>query len=69
MPWPLPSAKIYGHDATMRGFRTELHESASPPSRIYGGPHGKSRGGRLSPWWRTAHPKEVNTERREPASA
>ena len=25
MPWPLPSAKIYGHDATMRGFRTELH--------------------------------------------
>ena len=24
MPWPLPSAKIYGHDATMRGFRTEL---------------------------------------------
>ena len=29
MPWPLPSAKNYGHDATMRGFRTELHESAS----------------------------------------
>ena len=25
MPWPLPSAKNYGHDATMRGFRTELH--------------------------------------------
>ena len=23
MPWPLPSAKNYGHDATMRGFRTE----------------------------------------------
>ncbi len=27
MPWPLPSAKNYGHDATMRGFRTELHTS------------------------------------------
>ena len=25
MPWPLPSAKNHGHDATMRGFRTELH--------------------------------------------
>ena len=37
MPWPLPSAKNYGHDATMRGFRTELHASASlPRRRIYG---------------------------------
>ena len=27
MPWPLPSAKNYGHDATMRGFRTERHAS------------------------------------------
>ena len=25
MPWPLPSAKNYGHDATMRGFRTGRH--------------------------------------------
>ena len=29
MPWPLPSAKNYGHGATMRGFRTEGHASAS----------------------------------------
>ena len=25
--WSLPSAKNYGHDATMRGFRTERHVS------------------------------------------
>ena len=30
MPWPLPSAKNYGHDATMRGYRTELR---SRPAR------------------------------------
>ena len=29
MPWPLPSAKNYGHDATMRGFRTGHHASAA----------------------------------------
>ena len=27
MPWPLPSAKNYGHDATMHGFRTERRAS------------------------------------------
>ena len=39
MPWPLPSAKIYGHDATMRGFRTEPHASASPVGGAGGGTH------------------------------
>ena len=28
--WSWPSAKNYGHDATMRGFRTERHVSTSP---------------------------------------
>ena len=37
MPWPLPSAKIYGHDATMRGFRTELHASGSSAGSVAGG--------------------------------
>ena len=40
MPWPLPSAKIYGHDATMRGFRTEHHALAGvPPRQLRGSPH------------------------------
>jgi len=30
MPWPMPSAKNYGPDATMRDFRTELR---SRPAR------------------------------------
>ena len=43
MPWPMPSAKNYGPDATMRDFRTERHASAPLPPHRSRPPVGLSR--------------------------